>query len=213
MSATENTQTISVNRALSELKRLEQRISKKILNSDFVGAKKGISSLVKNIYKVEDFNNKCKGDYASCLALISRRNKIKQAVVLSNANTKVKIDGVEYTVAEAIERKVSIDFERELLEKMKQDYRKWRHELDVQNMNMQDNLEKIMETLASGDKKGAESNELVKKYREDNGWALVNPLDIERKIIELEEEIDGFESEVDFVLTESNAITMIEVVD
>lgn len=213
MSKVVNVNRMSVNRALSELKRLDQRINKTIKNGMYVGAKKGSSKKVKTVYTVKEYSARCKSDYDSVISLIDRRNKIKQAVVLSNACTYVEIKGVPYTVAEAIERKTTINFEKRLLEQMKKEYRSWQHEIDTQNERMQNNLEKIMDTLAGGDKKGVESNELVLKYREDNEWSLVDPLKIEEKITQLEEMVEGFESEVDFVLTESNAVTFIEVAD
>ena len=47
--------------------------------------------------------------------LISRRNKIKSAIIMSNAKTVVEVAGKQMTVAEAIDKKSSIEYEKELL--------------------------------------------------------------------------------------------------
>lgn len=56
--------------------------------------------------------------YDKVMGLISYRHKIKALVVQSNACTKVIVGKEEMTVAEAIERKQSIQYEKDLLEVM-----------------------------------------------------------------------------------------------
>jgi anti-anti-sigma factor len=64
---------------------------------------------------VDDFNTNAKANSTSVLALIKQRNAIKSEIVRSNALTEITVDGKVYTVAGAIERKNSIGYERELL--------------------------------------------------------------------------------------------------
>ena len=47
--------------------------------------------------------------------------------------------------------------------------------------------------------------------RDTESWELVNPLDIDKEISELENSIMNFKSEVDYVLSTSNAQTIIEL--
>ena len=66
--------------------------------------------------------SRAKADYQSIEALIKRRNAIKSAIVVSNATTKIEVAGVKMTVAEAIERKTSISYDIQLLDKLKEVY-------------------------------------------------------------------------------------------
>jgi hypothetical protein len=52
---------------------------------------------------------------------------------------------------------------------------------------------------------------LTNSFRENNKVELVDPLDLSVKVAALEEELDAFETNVDWVLSESNAVTKIEV--
>jgi hypothetical protein len=52
---------------------------------------------------------------------------------------------------------------------------------------------------------------LTTSFRDNNKVELVDPLDLSAKIVSLEEELDSFETNVDWVLSESNAVTRIEV--
>lgn len=47
--------------------------------------------------------------------------------------------------------------------------------------------------------------------RETESWVLVNPLNIDKEISDLENSIMNFKSEVDYVLSTSNAQTLIKL--
>jgi len=51
---------------------------------------------------------------------------------------------------------------------------------------------------------------MITPIREANEYSLVDPLDIEKRIKELSDKIEGFKSEVDSVLQISNCVTWIE---
>jgi hypothetical protein len=61
-------------------------------------------------------------------------------------------------------------------------------------------------------KAGKDDVESVRKpYMEANEFHLFDPLSVDSKIEALEKEIGDFEAEVDAVLSEINAITIIEI--
>ncbi|MCM3787426.1 hypothetical protein M3221_03220 [Domibacillus indicus] len=114
---------MSVTRGLAELKLLDKRI-KTVMNSaafvDFAIGEKAVNGYTSN----KEYEDKVQSAYQSVKDLMKRRNDIKSAIVLSNAMTRVKIADKEYTVAEAIERKTSIQYEVQLMQKMKNEYTK-----------------------------------------------------------------------------------------
>src|SRR5690625_647698 len=116
------TQEMTITKALSELKLLDKRINRKIEDAVFISFKKGELGKLPNGLDEKEFGKNVEADYNSIADLIKRRNKIKASIVKSNAETVVNISGKDYTVAEAIERKNSIEYEIALLKKLKHDY-------------------------------------------------------------------------------------------
>lgn len=206
---------MTITKALSEIKLLEARLKKQQQNFSFVSFKKhSQDKLFLTSTKADEFNELVKARYQSIKDLIKRRNQIKQAVVISNAKTKLNIANKEYTVAEAIERKSSISIEKELLGKLKQDYTNALKKIEKTNEILENELSVLLETLAGGENK-KETNEnnlkLIETRRTNESLELVDPLKIENEINILETEIDNFEAEVDQALSISNATTIISI--
>lgn len=207
-----NTNEISVARALSELKLLDARINRAITDSCFIGKKVG--KKVQGGYEtVEAVEKDIKAKYVSVKDLIERRNKVKSAIVTSNASTILEVAGKKMTVAEAIERKVSIIYDRRLLVSMKKDYALAQEFEQVTNERMNNRLDNHLETLFGKEgKTSAQANDdIVKSFKSDNEATLIDPLKLQGEIEALEEEILSFEAEVDLSLSESNALTYIAV--
>lgn len=192
------TQTLSVLEALNRLSVAKKRVDR-VLN---VPAAIVVGPAEKD--KAEVFKAKANASYQQATALIQNYRNIKSALVISNAKTMVTIGGKTITVAEAIERKTSIDQFQNLLASLKKSYCDseilYRRELQ----KMEDNLTAAINTAAG--------NAIdVDKYRKNQSPAIVGLDKLDEKIQELEAEIDEFLSQVDIVLTTSNAKTQIEV--
>ena len=202
-----------VTQALNELKLLDDRINKAINDAVLVIAAKRSEKKVNPNLTKEEFEIRAKAGYQSVLDLIERRKKIKAAVVTSNAVTKVIVHGEEMTVAEAIERKSTIDYEISLLRQMQSQWGAQNREMNMQNIRMEERIDKYIETFVVKDTSKAKDNELeamIKPMRESGEYALVDPLSIEKKIADLDDYIKGFRSEVDAILQISNCNTYIE---
>ena len=202
----------SIHRALAELKLLDKRITKTIDNLKVVTCKKGDKLEYNIAIAEEEFKAVVESDMQSVKDLITRRKEIKEKIVKSNAETLVTIAGKEMTVASAIERKESIKYEKKLAEELKNQLNNLKAIINNRNEQVEYSLERQLGNLTSNPDA---DKELVltfsEQYRNKEQFALVDPLNIEKVIEELENEIDSFESEVDYVLSTSNAITEIEV--
>lgn len=205
---------ISITEALNELKLYDSKITKAITNATFCGAAKKSADKV-GIVKREDFDERAKASYQSATDLIANRNSLKSAIVKSNAVTEVEINGKTMSVAEAIERKNSIDYDETLLNEMKRQYANATATVDKENKKVDAQIDKLLETFT-----GRESDKKLDKeaisaiadpYREKNEFEFVDPLVLYEKIQALEADIDGFKSNVDTVLAVVNATTFIEV--
>lgn len=205
---------ISVARALTELKTLNSRIENKINNSVFIAGVKKSSKKINNIYTREEFAREVQSNYDSIISLIERRKAIKAAIVKSNAETIVTIGGKQYTVADAIERKNSIELDKMLLRQMENQYRSIVSQVERNNETVEINLNNLLNTSVSSDKKDTtDMTGFAEAYRESNSFEVVNPLKLHEKIEQLRKEIEDFERDVDAVLTESNVITKINIPD
>lgn len=205
---------ISITEALNELKLYDAKIQKAISSHKYVGAEKKSSNLI-GVMTKEKFIENAKAGYQSVVDLISNRNKIKSLIVKSNAITEVAINGKVMTVAEAIERKNSIEYEIDLLNALKSQYSSASNIVLKENAKVDTQIDKLLETLIGkdSDKKTTKEDQaaITEPYREKNEFALIDPLGIFDKIQKLEEDIDGFNSQVNTALVLSNAITTIEI--
>lgn len=206
---------MSIHRALAELKLLDKRIEKSIDAANFVGVIKGSEEKVAqtNLTK-EEFKIKTKSTLDSIQSLIKRRNKIKTLIVESNAKTLVNIAGNTYTVAAAIERKSSIYLEERLLVSLKYSYANASKTLERNNNSMESQLNTHLTTMLGKDNKNIDLiQSMSAAYRKENTYELVSGINIEGLIESMEKEIDDFKTEVDYVLSTSNAIQTITLED
>ena len=201
-----------VTQALNELKLLDGRINRAISNGEYVAAARLNESKVSSTVTKEEFISNAKSSLQSVNDLIERRKKIKAAVVISNANTFVDISGVSMTVADAIERKDSIEYDEEILGTLKKQLSNARATVGQKNLNMELQIDKIVESSFGKDsrQKINDYEAIAKPYRTNNEYGLVDPLGIEKLIAQMEEAIQGFISNVDAALQISNCTTYIE---
>jgi len=118
------------------------------------------------------------------------------------------------TVAEAIERKSSIELDKSLNRRMREQYFGNKQGVESHNQKATDTanqqVEKMLGTDTEGDK-SAQAKTLFDVSYDANKAELLAPPDIEAQIEKDQDAIDKFESEVDFILSESNTKTMISV--
>lgn len=208
------TETMTVHKALAELKVLDSRISDAILSGDFVITKKNNQDTVKG-KTVEQFKSKATEVFQKASDLIRRRNAIKNAVVVSNANTTVKIGDKDYTVVEAIEKKNhGMDYYVQLRDVLRQQFARQKSELEKHNASLQQKAEQFVTGLMGGREVKTDSAEYISAvdtYIKSNTMTLLDPLGIEKKIEELDDMINTFLPEVDAALSVSNAVTTITI--
>lgn len=212
------TEKMTIHKALAELKTLDDRIRKAMKEATYVLAVKHSAEKI-NGKTVADFKDQMKSGYQKVTDLIARRDAMKRAVVLSNANTKVKVGNVEYTVAEAIEMKNhGVEFKKMLLQYITMAHNAAQNEL---NRNSGETLEKKAEQYVLSvisaqpkDSKMSIDSDAMKALRntyiENNTYDLLDPLKVAPIMETLDAEINEFEAEVDAALSVSNALTVVE---
>lgn len=202
--------TVTVTRALAQVKSLQDRITR-ATNQPFVSTSTGGKHETGK--SIEDVSKQLAANLQSVQGLIAERTKIKTAIVKSNAATDVTIGGVVMTVAQAIERKGSIELEKTLLVHMRHQLNQALAKVERTNVNMQQRLDTMIQTTLGKDRKldAGDLEALTGPFEKANKGALVDPTDLSKEIEKLEASISAFDEEVDYALSEVNAVTRIDV--
>lgn len=202
--------SISIARALVELKTLDSRINKITDSTQWI------------VYKTKNRNHNLSEDeykkntlseYQSLTDLISRRDKLKNAIMKSNSVTEVEVGGNKMTVSQAIEYKKIIEYKQKLLQRLK--YQRQQVVVDVEShkQKVQVKIDDNIKVICGKDSKPDEN--VIKSVSDGitkgDPIEVFDPLGLDKVIKELETEIEDFKANVDYVLSESNALTVITV--
>ncbi len=202
--------TLSIARALVELKTLDSRINKSIANNTFIVCK----TKNKN-YQVqeEEFKRTVLSEFQSINDLITRRDRIKNAIVQSNAKTEVELGGIKMTVSAAIEFKKVIEYKQNLLNMLKKQKQIATVESESHRQRVQAKIDENIKIICGKDAK-ADVNaiqSITDGIMKGDPVEVYDPLSIDKVIKELETSIEDFTANIDYVLSESNALTTIVV--
>lgn len=204
--------TITITRALAEIKSLDSKIAKSIGDARFIDIKKKSQTHINGV-GIENVKSEIQGSYDKITQLIKNRDTLKRAVILSNATTRVTIGAEIMTVAEAIDKKNTINNQIDLLNEMSRQYSQLTTDITKRNLQIEQQAEQAANQNFGNKQKSnpTEYNQFVEDFKARNEYELIDPIILKKKIDELCEKINEFETEVDFVLSESNAGTKIEV--
>lgn len=209
--------TMSVTRALAELKRIEDRLLRARGDGVFVAVTIGKGATQKtniNNLSADEVKTKIQSSFDHIDNLLKQRAAIKSAIVLSNASTKVNVGGQEVTIAEAIEMKKTVDQKRGLLSTLMSALAIANNAVATQNAKLDADIEKNVAAIYSSDKSKVDKDSyetVAVPQRNQKEAALLDPANISQKIEKLRDEISLIETELDFTLSESNAKTEITI--
>jgi hypothetical protein len=207
---------VSITRALAELKLLDSKITRKIAGTKFATQNKVNNNRIDGVYSKDEYDTHVKSEYQSITDLISRRSSFKSMIVKSNAETIVKIGEKSMSVAEAIERKDSIKYDKMMLAQLQQSYNYALSRTEQENFKEQTKLDNLLVAQYGADAKTGKTPDIAattEGFWKTNQWLVIDPLNLKNKIEKLQSEIEEFENNVDFVLSEINSRTDIEVPD
>lgn len=208
---------ISITRALAEIKKLTETIGTDISAAKYCYVTKGLGdkqTVNGTSRKAEDLSAEIKANFQSITDKIARRSKLKNLVAVSNALTIVNIGGRDMTVAEAIERKMAIQFDQALYNHVRGQYAQSVALVERNNLALDEQVEKAVQGAYANDKGTVtveQYNAVAEPRRAMNLAAVLDPIGIEGWQAKKQAEVNDFLMEVDFVLSESNAKTQVEV--
>lgn len=208
---------MTVQRALNELKIIDERLSKRLTEFVVIGTKKvSEARVVETRESIVEFENRAKGVLDSVDGLLKHQQELKHAIMTSNATTMIEVAGKTYSVMTAIDRKRTIENEKLVVRHMRDALARAEYKVNQENDKMESYVQRQTNAMAGGDLSSKKDDYIIafeKSYREQNSWDLVDPLKLRDLIEQREQEISMFELEIDTALTVSNAITKIEIED
>jgi hypothetical protein len=104
-------------------------------------------------------------------------------------------------------------YERQALNMMRTQYTTTLQVLAREQEKAKQALEKRIENALGKETKGKEASveEITKGFNLDNEVKFIDPIDLKKTIDKLTEQIEEFDKEADFLLSESNTRTDIEI--
>lgn len=208
--------TITLNEALAKIKLLNKKIADKTNKLKLTSYAPKNSETEKKSNKLKkDFIEKGKSDLQEIQDLIKNIKEIKGKLVIANATNYVTVAGVQYTIAEAIERKNSIVREIDLLQHISTDYHSDKRYVDGVNQQNQTRLDTRINTLL-GNSDRKDCKDLIDAITENakkEEFEVVNEDVVADLIDKMQEEINDFVSNIDVQLTIANSTVTIEIDD
>jgi len=201
---------MSITKALVELKVLDKRIQKAIDEIVFIMYK----TKTKNFQvSEEEFRKSTIASYQSLNDMIERRDKIKNAIVTSNSQTIVEIADMKMTVAHAIEYKKTVFYKNLILDKMREQRRIVISEAENHKIRVQSKIDENIRVLCGKDgKPDANTIQIVtESITKSDPIDIFDPLQSEKESNRLDDFVSEFAKNIDVVLAESNARTIIDL--
>jgi hypothetical protein len=208
-----NKETMTAHKALSELKVLDKRIAEKINSLVVCGTNKH-SNIKVNGLTIDEHKANMQESYQSVTDLIKRRNAIKTALSNANATTKITVNGIEYTLAQAIEMKRSgIEHSKAVLNRIARQYEQCKNNILVTEQDVVKRAEQyVVQLFGTKDKSSSsDAQTAYDVYVKQNSLDYVEGINCLEEMKTLEEFVSKFESEVDSAISVSNATTIVEV--
>ncbi len=204
--------------ALDERDFLREKIEKAISNASFVTVKRVKDPRTKDGSDPEVFEQNAKSDYKSISDMISRLNKINQAITLSNANTVIELkSGIKMSRAEAISRRKEMrdgvnDIEHRFITAIARMITDYKREYNRLQNAADQATEMYKNNLTSKDRElNQKEIDAAKTLTADEYPQIIDPLDIVKKYDERNNRYNIIAKEIDTAIKVSNATTYIEI--
>lgn len=209
--------TMSITRALTRAKTIEKQLTRLVESQYVVTLMKREVDDVTDVY--QDNLKMTKSNFDQFNDLFAELNNIKAAVRKSNEVTKVVIGGEELSVADALVYKNTIVYRNNFLDCITRENRNAESCVEQSKINADNKFASVRENLIKNSQGQDVSEDYLKTVLTEEERRLKKAI-IEVKVsginnvneyIEAERKrIDTFIEEVDYVLSESNATTIIE---
>lgn len=209
---------MSITRALTTLKNQKEEIDKYFeAGYTFLGygtGEEGKLTCFTGLDKAE-VASKIQGNKDRIDGLIARQVSIKNAINISNQSTLVKVNGKEVSVAEAILIKGTLQLREKRLNAIRLSVTKIGKDFDIVKANFEKRVDEQAKLSQAESMTAEEKTAVLEATRATQtklvGPYLIDPLKVNDLIQKEADEINFLKNELDYVLSESNTTTQIDV--
>ena len=201
---------ISLTRVLSEIKTLTEHINNFPVIAD-VGVNKTSKVIAENC-SVAQFNLVSQARYDTWVSQIERLVLLKSARNQANTTVLVTVNGTQMTMDMAIAKKAMLEVQKSALNRFKSQLSTAQQVVTKADAEVQTSVDKAVAAAVTSNPLTEEQVMVFKKmYEASLGKTVAVGTNIKTCLENLEKYIKEFSDEIDYVLSEANANTFVEV--
>lgn len=202
--------SLSLTRLLSEIKTTEERIMKLPV---IVGvAANSTDRVAEENESVEEFKKTSQSRFDTWMSLSERLVKLRAARNKANATTYVTVCGKSVTMDEAIVMKSLLNLQKQALEGFKKQIGMVETYVTRADNEVKVAVDKaVAQSIASQTLTEDQSKLFNDMYKKSLGKSMAIGESVKAGIKKLEDHITSFSAEIDYVLSEANSTTKVEI--
>ena len=213
-----------VTQALDQRDLLVKKICDKIRKASFTETKKhNEEKVMERRVTQKEFEKEARSSYQQIIDLIHWYDKVDQAILRSNAETMIETSYGTMSIANALALRSRLNcsnaydsdsnFEGNLMTKLQEELNEKIRVMEQKNKGLQNTAETMRLSILGKDTKTKDETPLkvVDVYVQENTTELIDPLNVCKKINELNERRETILNELDTKIKVSNATTFVEI--
>ena len=213
-----------VTQALDQRDLLVKKICCKIRKASFTETKKhNEEKVMERRVTQKEFEKEARSSYQQIIDLIHWYDKVDQAILRSNAETIIETSYGAMSIANALALRSRLNcsnaydsdsnFEGNLMMKLQEELNEKIRVMEQKNKGLQNTAETMRLSILGKDTKTKDETPLkvVDVYVQENTTELIDPLNVRKKINELNERRETILNELDTKIKVSNATTFVEI--
>lgn len=217
-------QKMLVTQALDQRDLLVKKICDKIRKASFTETKKhNEEKVMERRVTQKEFEKEARSSYQQIIDLIHWYDKVDQAILRSNAETIIETSYGAMSIANALALRSRLNcsnaydsdsnFEGNLMMKLEEELNEKIRVMEQKNKGLQNTAETMRLSILGKDTKTKDETPLkvVDVYVQENTTELIDPLNVRKKINELNERRETILNELDTKIKVSNATTFVEI--
>ena len=217
-------QKMLVTQALDQRDLLVKKICDKIRKASFTETKKhNEEKVMERRVTQKEFEKEARSSYQQIIDLIHRYDKVDQAILRSNAETIIETSYGTMSIANALALRSRLscsnaydsdsNFEGNLMMKLQEELNEKIRVMEQKNKGLQNTAETMRLSILGKDTKTKDETPLkvVDVYVQENTTELIDPLNVRKKIDELNKRRETILNELDTKIKVSNATTFVEI--
>lgn len=198
---------MSLHRIIATIKATEAQLAG-IAGQQFVYQATGEDTSEYDAYRAASQSN-----YDKLQSAIKNLATLKAKRNLANSTTAVTIAGVTMTIDQALAYKASLPYKVQLINTLQAQFVNGQRQQEASQARIEEKINQQVSVMFAGTKKASEDEVNIVRNSVERGLkiTLLHGAGLKERIDVLKAEVAAFTTEVDYVLSEANATTVVDV--